>query len=54
MHETVEKNMENICKKDENISSKTYNTAAQPFSRTFCIDGKIFAKYNTLSSPLLT
>jgi len=53
-HETVEKDMENICKKIENISSKTYDAAARPFSRTFCIDGKIFASHNTLSSPLLT
>jgi len=53
-HETVEKDMENVCKKIENISSKTHDTAARPFSRTFCIDGKIFASHNTLSSPLLT
>ena len=53
-HETVEKDVENICKKIENISSKNYDAAARPFSRTFCIDGKIFARYNTLSSPLLT
>ena len=51
---TVEKDMENVYKNFENISSKTYDAAARPFSRTFCIDGKIFASHNTLSSPLLT
>ena len=32
-HKTVEKDMENVCKKIENISSKTYDTAARPFQK---------------------